>query len=594
MSAIVAVMAYEGMPSAETARAMLRAAPHRGRKHTVEIVGACAIGICNDEQSVHASIAIHHGSAAALVGNLDNRMVLGGELSRWGVQGPDDNPARVVLAAFEVWGSDAVGRFRGAFAGVVWDGDRLWCFRDQVGFQPLFYRSDERGFYCASEAKQVTAGAGLVREPDLDALEVVYYRGIGEDSAIKGVKRFLSSALAHVDRRGNLVVSRYWDPLRLLESARFRVAEARERLVGLLDQAVARVVTGNEAVTLSGGIDSPTVAAFAAPKHLRGSGRHLVAINTSYPHFPSVDETAYARHVAEYLGIPIRTHILTGTPLDDISLWTTLADGPWDTLPMPHVVQTYRFARELGVRTILTGELAEYVYTISESLLGHLLWHGRWAALASHTKALVARGASWSSVGRRMAREAMPASLRAGYARLANRRSFHIPDWVDITAVGGSRYRHDFSGSARQRWRRAQWSATRGTTSTLEADEICAAFCGVRVRRPLADIDLWEFFLSLPAEVKFPDPTPKALIRQAMRGRLPDETLDRRTKTFFDDFALGTADYPAMRRWIDPSRYRMRGVNYELLRSRLEKQSMGLTDLLWAYDLAKVHAFVSS
>jgi hypothetical protein len=39
----------------------------------------------------------------------------------------------------------------------------------------------------------------------------------------------------------------------------------------------------------------------------------------------------------------------------------------------------------------------------------------------------------------------------------------------------------------------------------MEAGEICATLAGVTVGRPFADIDLWEFFLSLPAEIKYPD-----------------------------------------------------------------------------------------
>jgi asparagine synthase (glutamine-hydrolysing) len=390
-----------------------------------------------------------------------------------------------------------------------------------------------------------------------------------------------------------LTLTRFWDPSPLVESARVRLPEARERLIALLDQAVRRTVTGHDAVTLSGGIDSPTVAAFAAAAH-RAQGRPLQAINTSYPDFPSVEEGTYARQVADYLGIPLRTHVLSGSPLTDIETWAALADGPWDTLPMPVVVQTYQLARRLGARTILTGELAEYVYTVSQSLLGHLFWHGRWRALRAYADGLIRQGRSRRTVVRRLLREAAPATVLRAYARLRDRRSYHFPDWVDVTAVGGSPYREGPLERPWRRWRRAQFLATRGTTSTMEADEIAAAYCGVRVRRPLADVDLWEFFLSLPAEVKFPDPVPKAIVRQAMRSRLPDAVLDRRTKTVFDEYALGTADFEGLLRWTDPAQYRMRGVDYERLRSALEERRVTLNDLLWAYDLAKAHAFVTS
>ena len=48
--------------------------------------------------------------------------------------------------------------------------------------------------------------------------------------------------------------------------------------------------------------------------------------------------------------------------------------------------------------------------------------------------------------------------------------------------------------------------------------------------------------------VQFPDALPKSLLRESVRGRLPDALLDRTDKTYFNDFALRTADYDGLRR----------------------------------------------
>jgi hypothetical protein len=112
------------------------------------------------------------------------------------------------------------------------------------------------------------------------------------------------------------------------------------------------------------------------------------------------------------------------------------------------------------------------------------------------------------------------------------------------------------------------------------------------VRRPLADVDLWEFFLSLPAEQKFPDSVSKGLVRRAMTGRLPVEILERRHKTAFDAHYLAGADYPALRRLLLDDELSLPGVDYEHLRLRLEEESMGVFELSWASDLARAHAFL--
>jgi asparagine synthase (glutamine-hydrolysing) len=127
----------------------------------------------------------------------------------------------------------------------------------------------------------------------------------------------------------------------------------------------------------------------------------------------------------------------------------------------------------------------------------------------------------------------------------------------------------------------------------MEADDICQELCGVRRRRPWADVDLWEFFLSLRAEVKFPDTRGKTLVRRLLRGRVPDAILDRRDKTLFDEAVMKRIDYPALRRWLLDPPDRIPGVDYRELKARLENESLEITDFMWAKDLASVHAFLS-
>ena len=119
--------------------------------------------------------------------------------------------------------------------------------------------------------------------------------------------------------------------------------------------------------------------------------------------------------------------------------------------------------------------------------------------------------------------------------------------------------------SARERWRRLQLSAFYGPGLSAEAEAICQAACGVRVRRPWTDVDLFEFFLGLPAEQKFPDTQGKSLVKRFLRGRVPDAILDRRDKTVFDEALLAQIDYATLRRLLVDPPYRLAGVDYEAL-----------------------------
>jgi asparagine synthetase B (glutamine-hydrolysing) len=168
-----------------------------------------------------------------------------------------------------------------------------------------------------------------------------------------------------------------------------------------------------------------------------------------------------------------------------------------------------------------------------------------------------------------------------------------IPDWLDHRKVNEIPYRADLLQPARERWSALQLVAFEGSTITMEADELCATLNGVTIRRPFTDIDVWEFFLSLPAEVKFPDLAWKTLVRRLLRGKLPDEILDRRNKTIFDDHVMARLDYAVLEQFLAKPNHHISGVDYRRLQAHVERRDFKLVDWLWANDLVRIHAFLS-
>lgn len=232
--------------------------------------------------------------------------------------------------------------------------------------------------YAATEAKQVLAGAGIPREPDVEVADRIFFRTTSDDtpSALKGVLR-LPKATGLVADLAGVRLRRYWDPESLLETARLSFDELQFRFVTLMDQAVTRCMTGQDAISLSGGIDSPAVAAFAAPRHLELFGHPLQAISVVYPKYPSVDESRYVKRLAVDFGIPLHTYEQTANSLKDLARWTALADTPFPGASLAQYEEDYRRAHALGFRTVLTGEHAEFVFGFGWNRLDHYLSHGR-------------------------------------------------------------------------------------------------------------------------------------------------------------------------------------------------------------------------
>lgn len=590
MGAIAAHLHGVAPPPEGVVEAMSAAVRHRGERVETVIHGRCALACVNGAGWEDAHLAIAGGFAAAFAGRLDNAIEVERDLVHRRLVRPGDrsNPAMLIAAGFRAYGEDLPARLRGVFAGIVSDGTRAYAFRDHFGYELLFYRHDASGFYAATEVKQVIAGAGIPREPDLDVIERIFFKNYddGTPCALRGVAR-LPKAHGVAAGPGALRLRRYWDPEALLESARIADDELEERFAERMDQAVTRCLTGEDVISLSGGIDSPAIAAFAAPRHLELSGRPLQALSAVFPRYPSVDERPYIELLATHFQIPLHTFEQQANVLDDLEYWVALADGPFPAAALAHYAEDYRLARELGFRTLLTGEHAEFVFALNWHLVDHYLSHGRLDDLWRHLGARRTRGAPLPWLAFDLARGLAPASLLAARERWTRNG---LPGWID-----GRKASESASGfaSPRQRWRQLQLSAFRGPGLSAEAEAICQAACGVRARRPWTDVDLVEFFLSLPAGQKFPDTGAKSLVKRFMRGRLPDAILDRKGKTVFDEALLAQIDYATLRRFLDDPPHRIEGIDYAALGELLHREDLTVPDYHYARQLAGVHAFLA-
>jgi asparagine synthase (glutamine-hydrolysing) len=593
MGAIAAVAFPDAGSCRPAVEAMLAEVPHRGGTRQVVLHGRTAIGAAWFPEWRDAGVQVVDGVALAFSGTLDNVEELARTMG-WGAGRRADSPTGFtgfLIEAYRQFGENLPSHLRGAYGVVISDGQQLMCFRDHLGHGTLFYRQAGQAFHVASEAKQMVAGSGISRVANLDVVERIFYQADDDDTmpaALKGVERVPKAAVLTSDGSG-VRTRRYWDPAALLETARFSNAEIQERFDELMSQAARRMVAGVDAVSLSGGIDSPAVASYAAPVHLERAGMPLQAYTFVYPDHPNVDERRYAELVAGQLGLPHHTYVQRARPLDRLAEWMRLVDGPVYGMSLPHYEMQYRQARAVGARTVLSGEAAEYVIDRRDFLVAHLLTRRKPVALWRYLRDQRIRGTSPRVMARALLSPLVPMPLRA---RRWRRQPWNIPAWVDRHRANEALV--DFLVPAGSLWRKVQLRPLRAATVNSEARTICEHVCGVRNRRPWTDVDLWEFFLSLPAEVKFPTDERKGLVRRLLRGRVPDVILDRRDKTLFTDALVADIDYPELERWLLVPPQPIPGVDYAHLADRLRSRALGAGEYRWALNLANAHAFLST
>src|SRR5512135_141251 len=242
---------------------------------------------------------------AELIGKLKAESEAAGALS---LSTPD---AELILHAYDTWGEACVEHLIGDFSFAIWDAreTRLFCARDQFGVKPFFYAHlgsvviFSNTLDCLRQHPAVSN-----RLNDLAIADFLLF-DMNRDPGASSFADIHRLPPAHIlaCEQGEISIRRYWE-LSVTTPVQYpRDVEYVERFRELLDTAVAdRLRAESAGVLMSGGLDSPTVAA-SAHRILNRNGdvsrmcAYTMVFDSLIPH----EERHYAKLVADALKIPI-------------------------------------------------------------------------------------------------------------------------------------------------------------------------------------------------------------------------------------------------------------------------------------------------
>ena len=169
----------------------------------------------------------------------------------------------IIAHAYEEHGEDCLKDFNGMFAIALWDSRKktLFLARDRFGKKPLYYAVFDNQFIFGSELKAILKHPSVRREIDLDALaRYLAYEYVPSPYSIFRNIRKLEPATMLILKGGSVSTKRYWD-LDFERNPDFDLECAKERLVMLLKESVRKRLISDVplGVFLSGGIDSSAV-----------------------------------------------------------------------------------------------------------------------------------------------------------------------------------------------------------------------------------------------------------------------------------------------------------------------------------------------
>ncbi len=276
----------------------------------------------------------------------------------------------VVLHAFMEWGEQSLHRFVGMFAFAIHDrdGGRVHLVRDRYGIKPLYYRRHGDGIAFASEIKGVR-----LPDPELEVdrrslIEWSLHRNVDiltPDTLLVGIHSVLPGEIVTIEG-GEIERHPFYRPTDFVDPetyARYRQASPDDVVAEIrasLDRAVEqRLIADVPVGTLcSGGLDSSLVTAIAA-EHTRD----LTVFNVAIEGNSELDESVFARQLAEHLGLRFISFPLNGEIFRrELPRVVLQCDLP---LTHPNSVAYHlisRVARENGIIVLLSGEGADELF----------------------------------------------------------------------------------------------------------------------------------------------------------------------------------------------------------------------------------------
>lgn len=482
-------------------------------------------------------------------GEVYNYLELGRELEALGASFRTRSDTEVLLEAYRAWGESCVSRFVGMWAFAIVDSERqsLFCSRDRFGIKPFHYHAADGRLAFASEAKQLLELPFVARHVNSTAVyDFLVYGAVdhGEDGFFEGICKLPPGHNLSFDlRTGALRKERYYDP-DLRAGSRLDPGEAAVELRCLLRESVRLHLRSDVEVgsCLSGGLDSSSIVGLIH-EMLEAEGRQANQ-RTFTSHFaePEADELEYAQSVVAHTGV--KTALAHPTLEDlrrDMDRLVWHQEEPFGSTSIFAQWSVFELVARHGVKVVLDGQGADEMLGgylgLFPTFLDELWARGRYPRMA------------WEAYRHgRLQGHDLGAVFQAlaGPARRAGSTGVdpaaEAPAWVDpgLAHACAPRSAYRLSRGAQPCGPQApfgnllaQMTLSSNLPGLLRYEDRNSMARSVEARVPFLDHRLVEFCLRLPATLKVRGGWTKWVLREGMKGTIPEKVRLRVTKLGF-------------------------------------------------------------
>jgi asparagine synthase (glutamine-hydrolysing) len=517
-------------------------------------LGHTRLSIIDLSQAGHQPMANEEGTVwITYNGEIYNHAALRDELTARGHVFRSRTDTEVIVHLYEEAGPQCVDRLDGMFAFAIWDADRrrLFMARDRLGVKPLYYAPLPDGVLFGSEVKAILEHPAIRRDLDEEAFSDYLTFGFVPPprTLFKGIHKLGPAERAVVALDGRIQRERWWTPLSRGAAEEVEATSDPElvvRLRDLLRESIRKRMMSDVpfGVFLSGGLDSSANVALMAELN-EGPVRTFSVAPRGYSRY---DEREAARVVAKRFGTEHHEVMIDEADLDgflpDLVNHQDEPMADWTAVPQ-HFVS--KLARSTGTIVIQCGEGADEILHGYKGYVTHRRFTVPFQRLPTAVRRPLGVAAARATRGLGRGIRHGEAIYDAGHSR--------IPYWGGAICFRGelkqqilTRGRqHDSYAEVERHWMAASRDMPTADVYQkmtylelqhrlpelllMRLDRIAMAN-SIEGREPFLDHRLVEFSLALPSRLKYRQGVGKWALRQAMRGILPDEIIDRPKQGF--------------------------------------------------------------
>ena len=428
----------------------------------------------------------------------------------------------VLLAAFAEWGEDCVQKLNGIYAFGVWNETKqsLCLVRDRIGVKPLFFYEYNGGLIFGSEIKALLANPKVKPVLTKEGVNEIFLLGPGRTSGcgvFRDIKELCPGQLATFDKDG-LRVKTYWS-LKAREHTD-NLNQTIDKTRFLITDAVKRQLVSDVPLCcfLSGGLDSSIISKIAADEYA-ASGKKLTTYSVDYQDNQKYFTKNRFQPDDDALFIQIMSKAIDSSHNDVIL----------DNEALANALEEAVCARDLPGMTDIDSSLLLFCreikkdFTVSVSgecadeIFGGYPWYHNEEILFENTF-------PWSrsiALRKSLLQDGVLGADAEDYVRDRYHKTVLDTDSLPTDTRLEKRMREMFMLNF-------NWFMQ----TLLDRKDRMSMYSGLEVRVPFCDYRLVEYAYNMPWELKSLNGREKGIVREAMKGMLPDEILWRKKSPY--------------------------------------------------------------